>query len=68
VPEQVKRILLPVRGSTELPLTLEVAVSLATANQALLTMMYSRRDDAGTASRRIYEELVRMSQGNLLTT
>jgi hypothetical protein len=66
VPEQVNRILLPVRGSMELPLTLEVAVSLATANEALLTMMYARRDDAGPASRRIYEELVRMSQGNLL--
>ncbi|MCZ7567272.1 MAG: glucosyl-3-phosphoglycerate synthase [Ardenticatenaceae bacterium] len=58
------RILMPIRGSAEAPLMLEVALSLAEATDARITMLYARRDDRDPQSRLVYEELARMSQGN----
>jgi glucosyl-3-phosphoglycerate synthase len=65
-PTRPKRILMPIRGSKETPLTLEVGLSLAKAAGAEITLLYAAEDDDSPASQRIYRELVRMSQGNPL--
>lgn len=62
-PEQLNNILLPIRGSQEAPLTLEVALSLAKATGAKITMLYATHNDS-PKSQQIYKELARMSQGN----
>jgi glucosyl-3-phosphoglycerate synthase len=66
LPDQLDRILLPIRGSHEAPLTLEVALSLAKSAGAEVTMLYAADDDRDESSRRVYRELARMVQGNPL--
>jgi glucosyl-3-phosphoglycerate synthase len=66
VPDQLDHILLPIRGSHEAPLTLEVALSLAKSAGAEVTMLYAADDDRDVSSRRVYRELARMVQGNPL--
>ena len=63
-PKGLGRILMPIRGSQEAPLTLEVALSLAKAAEAEITMLYAAGEDPDPASRQIYRELARMSRGN----
>lgn len=63
MPKKPRRILMPVRGSQEAPLILEVALSLAKAANAEITMLYATDGDTA-ASERIYRELARMSQGH----
>lgn len=65
-PDQLRRILLPIRGSQEAPLTLEIALSLAKAAEAEITTLYAADDDQDVTSQRVYNELARMSQGNPL--
>ncbi len=65
-PSRLDHILMPIRGSQEAPLTLEVALSLAKTANADISMLYAVGDDQDTASQRIYNELVRLSQGNPL--
>lgn len=64
IPEKLNRILMPIRGSQEAPLILEVALSLAKAARAKITMLYATVDDPSPDSQQIYKELARMSQGN----
>lgn len=63
-PKKLRRILMPIRGSQEAPLTLKIALSLAKAAEASITMLYATEEDPSPVSRRIYRELARMSQGN----
>ena len=63
-PVELHRILMPIRGSQEAPLTLEVALSLAKALNVGITMLYATEDDQSPSSQEIYEELARMSQPN----
>lgn len=63
-PEQLKHILMPMRGSQEAPLTLEVALSLAKAAGAEITMLYATDGDTNPVSQQIYREMARMSQGH----
>jgi nucleotide-binding universal stress UspA family protein len=63
-PDQLRRILLPIRGSQESPLALGVALSLAKATGAEITMLYAAGDDQDVTSQRVYNELARMSRGN----
>lgn len=65
-PTALKHILMPLRGSQEAPLTLEVALSLAKAANADISMLYSKVEDPNSASQQIYKELARISQGNPL--
>jgi glucosyl-3-phosphoglycerate synthase len=65
-PVSPHRILMPIRGSQETPLTLEVGLSLAKASDAEITLLYAAEDDESRASQKVYNELVRMSQGNPL--
>lgn len=62
--EPLRRILMPIRGGAQAPLTLEVALSLAEATNARVTMLYARCDDRDPLSRKVYEEMARISQGN----
>lgn len=64
LPAQVDRILLPVRGTREAPLMLQVALAVAKAVQAGITLLYAAEDDPSPASRKTYEEMVRMNQRN----
>ncbi|RME75931.1 MAG: glucosyl-3-phosphoglycerate synthase [Chloroflexi bacterium] len=66
LPEKISRILLPARGSQETALALETALLLAKANQAKITILYAADEDRHPRSRQIYDELVRMAQGNPL--
>lgn len=63
-PERAGRVLMPVRGSRETPLTLEVALSLVKAAGGKITMLYAAAADRHLGSQRVYRELARMSQGN----
>lgn len=63
-PLQLKNILMPMRGSQEAPLTLEVALSLAKASGAEITMLYATDDDHSPRSQQIYREMARISQGH----
>ncbi len=63
-PAKLERILMPIRGSQETPLTLQVALSLAKEAEAGITMLYATGEDPSPGSRQIYKELARMSQGN----
>lgn len=63
-PNQQKKILLPIRGSQESPLMLEISLSLAQARKGSITMLYARTDDESETSQQIYNEMVRMIQGN----
>ncbi|HRV96194.1 MAG TPA: universal stress protein, partial [Anaerolineae bacterium] len=63
-PPQLKNILMPMRGSQEAPLTLEVALSLAKASGAEITMLYATDDDHSPRSQQIYREMARISQGH----
>ncbi|MBN1218691.1 MAG: glucosyl-3-phosphoglycerate synthase [Anaerolineae bacterium] len=65
-PAQLRKILLPLRGSQEAPLALEVALSLAKAAGAEITMLYAADDDRDLSSQRVYAEMARISQGNPL--
>lgn len=61
-----ERILLPMRGSQEAPLMLEVALSMAKAREAKVTMLYAAADDESEASQKAYKEIARISQNNAL--
>ncbi len=61
VPEKLRHILMPIRGSQETPLILEVALSLAKAADAGITMLYATEEDPSPTSRRTYKELARIS-------
>lgn len=63
-PAQLRQILMPIRGSQESPLTLQVALSLAKAFAAEITMLYATEADRDPSSQRVYKELARLSQGN----
>lgn len=63
-PQQLKNILMPMRGSQEAPLTLEVAISLAKAAGAEITMLYATDEDPSPRSQQIYREMARISQGH----
>jgi glucosyl-3-phosphoglycerate synthase len=65
-PDNLKNILMPLRGSQESPLTLEVALSIAKASNAQITMLYATDEDTKPASRKIYSELARIAMGNPL--
>lgn len=62
-PKELKRILLPMRGSQEAPLTLEVVLSVAKAAEAEITMLYATEADLSPRSQQIYREMARMTQG-----
>jgi len=64
--EKINHILLPIRGSQEAPLMLEVSLSIAKSRQADVTMLYSSADDKSATSQQAYNELARMVQGNPL--
>lgn len=64
VPGQVERLLVPLRGSTEAPLTLQVALALAEAHEAPITLLHAAQDDPTPQSQGIYQEIVRLTQGN----
>jgi glucosyl-3-phosphoglycerate synthase len=63
-PAQPDRILMPTRGGKEAPLALEVALSLARAAGATITLLHATSDQSNPASQQVYEELARMSQGD----
>lgn len=63
IPRKPKKILMPLRGSEEAPLTLQLALSLA-SGEGEITMLYSEHDDPSPTSQRVYREVARMSQGN----
>ncbi|HUG42609.1 MAG TPA: glucosyl-3-phosphoglycerate synthase, partial [Acidobacteriota bacterium] len=63
IPAKPKKILMPLRGSEEAPLTLQLALSLA-SGEGEITMLYSEHDDPSPTSQRVYREVARMSQGN----
>lgn len=63
-PTNLQRILMPIRGSQESPMVLEVALALARAENARITMLYSTTEDASAVSQEAYRELARISQGN----
>jgi glycosyltransferase involved in cell wall biosynthesis/nucleotide-binding universal stress UspA family protein len=63
-PKKPRQILLPIRGSQEAPLMLEVALSLAQGTNAKITMLYATEDDPSVESQQVYRELARISQGN----
>lgn len=65
-PSRLDRILMPMRGSQEAPLTLEVALSLAKACEGQVTMLYAADDDPDSSSQQVYKELARVSQGDPL--
>lgn len=65
-PTQLRKILLPIRGSQEAPLSLEVALSLAKAAGADITMLYAADSDQNVSSQRVYTEMARINQGNPL--
>ncbi|MDQ7030881.1 MAG: glucosyl-3-phosphoglycerate synthase [Ardenticatenia bacterium] len=60
----IRRILLPIRGTSEMPLMLEVALSLARAHNARLTLLHAARAHEDAGSRRLYNELIRLSRRN----
>ncbi len=60
----IHRILLPIRGTTEMPLMLEVALSLARAYNARITLLHAVRGSEDASSRRLYNELIRLSHRN----
>ena len=66
LPTKLNHILMPIRGNQEAPLTLHVALSLAKAVGARITILNATGDDFSPASQQIYKELVRISQGNPL--
>jgi glucosyl-3-phosphoglycerate synthase len=61
---EVRRIMLPIRGTREAPLMLQVALAMAKALNVGITLLYAGEDDPSPASRKTYEELVRMNQRN----
>lgn len=61
-PAQLRRILLPLRGSQEAPLTLDMALSLAKASGGEITMLYATEADQSPASQHVYNEMARLSQ------
>ena len=61
-----RRILMPIRGSQEMPMTLQVGLSLTKAVDGEITLLYAVEDDESPVSQKVYKELVRMSQGNPL--
>lgn len=63
-PSQPDRILMPTRGGKEAPLALEVALSLAKAAGASITLLHVSGGQQDPASQKVYEELARMSQGD----
>jgi glucosyl-3-phosphoglycerate synthase len=63
-PSLPDRILLPTRGGKEAPLALEVALALAKAAGAAITLLHVVGGQQISASQQVYEELVRMSQGD----
>lgn len=63
-PGRLRRILLPLRGSDEAPLMLEVALSLARAANTRVTLLHANHEHEEPARREIYAEVVRMSQGH----
>lgn len=60
----IRRILLPIRGTTEMPLMLEVALSLARTYNARITLVHAVRGREDVSSRRLYNELIRLSHRN----
>lgn len=64
VPEQLHRILMPIRDGIEASLQLEVALSLAKAADARITMLFGREDEMSRESRGVYEELARITHGS----
>ena len=65
-PTKLNHILMPIRGSQEAPLTLHIALLLAKAAGARITILNATGDDASPVSQQIYKEMVRISQGNPL--
>ncbi len=63
-PAQPDHILMPTRGGKEAPLALEVALALARAAGATITLLHVASDHQIPTSQQVYEELVRMSQGD----
>ncbi|MBI1879750.1 MAG: glucosyl-3-phosphoglycerate synthase [Chloroflexi bacterium] len=63
-PTQPDRILLPTRGGKEAALALEVALSLARAAGATITLLHVTGGQQIPTSQQVYEELARMSQGD----
>ncbi len=62
--QPIRRILLPIRGTSEMPLMLEVALSLARTYNARLTLLHAARVREDAGSRRLYNELIRLSRRN----
>jgi glucosyl-3-phosphoglycerate synthase len=66
-PTRIERILMPTRGGKEAPLALEVALSLAQAAEATITLLHISGDQRSNPTReQVYEELARMSKGDPL--
>ena len=64
-PIQPQRILMSTRGGKEAPLALEVALALARATAATITLLHISGDQPlNPASEQVYAELARMSQGD----
>jgi glucosyl-3-phosphoglycerate synthase len=63
-PPQLDRILMPIRGSRESPLTLQAALAMAEALNVSIAMLYALEDDPSASSQKIYHELARMNQHN----
>jgi hypothetical protein len=63
-PLEIHRILMPIRGSREAPLTLQVALAMAKAINVGITMLYASEADQSLYSQEVYNELARMSQPN----
>ncbi len=61
---QPDRILLPTRGGKEAPLALEIALALAKAAGATITLLHVTSDQQPPTKPQVYNELARMSQGD----
>jgi glucosyl-3-phosphoglycerate synthase len=61
---QPDHILLPTRGGKEAPLALEIALSLAKAAGATITLLHAPTDNQYPTGQQVYQELARMSQGD----
>lgn len=66
IPSQPDRILLPTRGGYEAALALEVALSLARAAGASITLFHVNSGQQIASRQQVYQELARMSQGDPL--
>jgi len=63
-PPEIHRILMPIRGSREAPLTLQIALAMAKAINVGIIMLYASEADQNLYSQEVYNELARMSQPN----